>query len=226
MEPNREEVIQYFNERLDYYLGKPFKPEHNPRLKNMQTFLDFNGYNGNKILDVGCGLGVLSKYFANRGGIVTAIDVAERLLEYAQEHNNHPNITYLNQDITTYVSDEKFDYLVFCDVLEHLPKEQIFQILQRITEHNAHKGSIVIMEVPNAAFTAAMQKYYPDELQIIDNGYKMDYLISVMDYYGFIPVRIGIFRGDTNVQYDRYEFATKEQMDEYYHTELSKIYGR
>jgi len=221
-----KDVVDFYNNRLDYYLEKPFRPEDNPRIKIMQRLLDVHDYKDKTILDVGCGLGAHSKYFADRGGIVTAIDFAERLLDYAKEYNNHSNITYVSQDINAYTSNTKFDYLFFCDVLEHLPKEEIFQILQRITKHNTHKDSIVIMEVPNAAFIDAMQKYFPNKLQIIDNGYKMDYLISIMDYFDFIPVRVGIFRGDVNIQYDRYEFATKEKADEYYRIELKRIYGK
>ena len=50
---------------------------------------------GKEILDIGCGMGQHAKQYADMGAAsVLGIDISEKMLEYAQEHNGAENITY------------------------------------------------------------------------------------------------------------------------------------
>src|ERR1700722_7384167 len=48
-----------------------------------------------KILDVGCGGGILSEALAQAGADVTGIDLSQSALETAQKHQDNLNINYL-----------------------------------------------------------------------------------------------------------------------------------
>ena len=50
---------------------------------------------GKEILDIGCGMGQHAKQYADMGAAsVLGIDISEKMLEYAREHNSAENITY------------------------------------------------------------------------------------------------------------------------------------
>ena len=50
---------------------------------------------GKRVLDIGCGMGQHAKQYADMGAeSVLGIDISEKMLEYAKEHNSAENITY------------------------------------------------------------------------------------------------------------------------------------
>lgn len=75
---------------------------------------------GMKVLDIGCGGGILSEALAQLGAEVTGIDLAERNIRIAQEHARASGlaITYRYQDVTTL--NETFDLIFNMEVVEHV----------------------------------------------------------------------------------------------------------
>ena len=58
-------------------------------------FLDFAGVKaGERVLDVGCGTGVITAALAERGCMVVGLDASEPYLEGARRDQSHPNIVY------------------------------------------------------------------------------------------------------------------------------------
>ncbi|MBR0086372.1 MAG: class I SAM-dependent methyltransferase [Lachnospiraceae bacterium] len=50
---------------------------------------------GKKVLDIGCGMGQHAKQYAGMGAAsVLGIDISEKMLAFAEEHNSAENITY------------------------------------------------------------------------------------------------------------------------------------
>ncbi len=68
---------------------------------------------GKKVLDIGCGMGQHAKQYVNLGAAsVLGIDISEKMLAYAQEHNSAPNITYRRlafEDLER--MDDRFDVI-------------------------------------------------------------------------------------------------------------------
>ena len=58
---------------------------------------------GSRVLDAGCGTGVLSKALAEAGATVVGIDASEAYLQGARDRRSHPSITYEHGDIFIYV---------------------------------------------------------------------------------------------------------------------------
>lgn len=79
-------------------------------------------YKGLKMLDVGCGGGVLSEPLARLGAEVTGLDASEQLIAAAKAHAKDAGlpITYVSGYLADYKGKDKFDVIVLSEVLEHV----------------------------------------------------------------------------------------------------------
>ena len=80
---------------------------------------------GKKILDIGCGGGILAEALASRGATVTGIDLAEKSLEVARLHLLESNLEIDYQlvaaeDFAARHAGE-FDIVTCLEMLEHVP---------------------------------------------------------------------------------------------------------
>jgi len=75
---------------------------------------------GGKALDVGCGSGGrFVRILQSHGFAVTGLDVSKEMISLARK--NHPESTFLQQDICTWDTNQKFDFIVAWDSIFHLP---------------------------------------------------------------------------------------------------------
>ena len=78
-----------------------------------------------KVLDVGCGGGILSESLAKEGAEVTGIDQGENVIKIAKLHMKESglNINYKQLNIEDYFlkNKEKFDIITCLEMLEHVP---------------------------------------------------------------------------------------------------------
>jgi 2-polyprenyl-3-methyl-5-hydroxy-6-metoxy-1,4-benzoquinol methylase len=103
---------------------------------------------GNKVLDVGCAAGNLTKRIADMGFNVHAIDVLEKSIEIAKVFCNSEKITYEVKDILKEpFPKESFDCITFLETIEHVESPaQFFKEFHKILKTNGH----LIISTPNA----------------------------------------------------------------------------
>jgi SAM-dependent methyltransferase len=83
---------------------------------------------GDTVVDVGCGVGRLTRVLAGRAARVYAIDVSAEMLVQAHEHNGHlDNVEWLQGDGTTLqpIPDAGADAVVSHVVFQHIPDPRI-----------------------------------------------------------------------------------------------------
>ena len=102
-----------------------FKPLHeiNPlRLNFIKSSVNLKG---KKVLDVGCGGGILSESLASAGAEVTGIDQGDKVIQIAKLHAKESGvkIKYKHINIEDFYknTDERFDVITCLEMLEHVP---------------------------------------------------------------------------------------------------------
>jgi len=99
-------------------------------------FLDFVGIKGgNRVLDVGCGTGVITAALAERGCTVVGLDASEPYLEGARRDRSHPNIVYeLGDARRMSYADASFDACVSALAIDVIPEvDQVVREMRRVT---------------------------------------------------------------------------------------------
>ena len=103
----------------------PFRPLHELNPARLKFICDRATIADRDVLDVGCGGGILAESLARKGGNVTGIDVASRVLSIARLHLHESGLDVDYQEIT--VEDkaaekpEGFDVVTCMEMLEHVP---------------------------------------------------------------------------------------------------------
>lgn len=122
---------------------------------------------GKTMLDIGCGVGTLTKALAGAFEKVVGIDGSALKLRKAKEKNNLNNIVYKQSLIEDFNPNMQFDFIVSTNVLEHVADTAIF--LAKVKQLLAD-GGIVVMTVPNAV---SLHKRIGRHMGMIDDFYRL-----------------------------------------------------
>lgn len=100
-----------------------------------------------KVLDIGCGNGIISLHLGGYGFDVTGIDVSEKAIEQAGKNNPYSQVKFKVQSAEDLVaSGEVFDVIICSEVLEHLhDPSALIQVLYHLLKPNGR----LIVTVPN-----------------------------------------------------------------------------
>jgi 2-polyprenyl-6-hydroxyphenyl methylase / 3-demethylubiquinone-9 3-methyltransferase len=102
-----------------------FKPLHDINPLRLEHIDRIAGISGKRVLDVGCGGGILAESMATRGAKVTGIDQAEKPLKVAQLHllESGQSVDYRLTGVEAIAQSEpgSFDVVTCMEMLEHVP---------------------------------------------------------------------------------------------------------
>lgn len=102
-----------------------FKPLHDINPIRLDYITSYASLDDKRVLDVGCGGGILSEALSRAGAVVTGIDMAEKPLQVAKLHQHESNLS-IDYQLTTIESyaqhhASEFDVITCLEMLEHVP---------------------------------------------------------------------------------------------------------
>ncbi len=102
-----------------------FRPLHEINPLRLDYIDGIAALHGKKVLDVGCGGGILAEAMAARGARVTGIDLAGKPLKIAQLHllESKLDVDYRNISVEALAQEvpHSFDVVTCMEMLEHVP---------------------------------------------------------------------------------------------------------
>lgn len=99
--------------------------------------------NNIKLLDIGCGTGILSPYFSNADYI--GIDIDQKLIDFAKKR--YPDRTFLTMggEHNT-LPDSSFDFILVVGVIHHLNNTVASALLKQAQRVLRKNGTVLIIE--------------------------------------------------------------------------------
>ena len=102
-----------------------FKPLHAINPLRLGWIESITSLAGKKVLDVGCGGGILAESLSKAGGIVTGIDLSNKALKVAELHQLESNTLVQYRSISAEdlakQEPENYDVVTCMEMLEHVP---------------------------------------------------------------------------------------------------------
>ncbi len=172
-----------------------FKPLHEINPLRVNWIDEHISLAGKKVLDVGCGGGILSETMARRGAQVTGIDMGEAPLSVARLHLLESGLEVDYRQITAESlaeeSPETFDVVTCLEMLEHVPDPaSVIRACHRMVKPGGQVFFSTINRNPKAYALAIVGAEYL--LQLLPRG--------THDYKKFIrPSELGAWSRDTGL---------------------------
>jgi 2-polyprenyl-6-hydroxyphenyl methylase/3-demethylubiquinone-9 3-methyltransferase len=175
-----QEVNKFSELSSDWWnLQGAFKTLHeiNPlRLQFIQSHLSLSDA---KIIDIGCGGGILAESLAQAGAIVTGIDMSAEAIKTAQNHWENSTFAIMRPHAITYQQTtaenmaesyaNTFDALTCMELLEHVPDPvSVIQACAKLVKPGGHLFFSTINRNPKAYLFAILGAEYL--LNIIPKG--------------------------------------------------------
>ena len=151
---------------------------------------------GARILDVGCGSGWLSEYFARLGYDVTGIDISPDLIEMARErthrvpygvdHQTPLKCRFITHDVESATLAETFDAIICYDALHHFEDERA--VMSNMAAMLEYGGLLFVMEgerPPAGSQTEEELRSVMLEFETLESPFARDYLRALLQEQGF-----------------------------------------
>lgn len=108
-----EQIRQFFNAvAIDYH--------HDDSIEINKLLDSLNLEKFPRILDLGCGKGIISNKLIERNkGEVIAIDLSDKMIEFAKLENSGSKVKFINADFYEYNDDLLFDMIICFDAFPH-----------------------------------------------------------------------------------------------------------
>lgn len=177
----------------------------NTRHRQILHTLVSNGLKRNStVLEVGCGNGLLTKYIADyvKNGKVYGVDISEITINANNEkYKNVANLYFACNNMEQYKDTNTYDFIIFPDVLEHIPVENHSQLFLNL-KGNLHDNSVIFINIPHPKATEWFASNKPELLQIIDQPVYASSIVACANSIGMYLENLESY----SIAYDQPEY--------------------
>lgn len=177
----------------------------------------FNLNSSSDLLDLGCGPGLYTNRFAQKGINVTGVDFSKSSLEYARRTANL-NVNYIHKNYLDFETDQKFDLItiIMCDYSALSPNQRK-TMLEKFKYMLKPKGKVLLDvyslnyfnqkdETSTYEFNHMNGFWSPEDYYCFINTFKYDDLKVLLDKYTIIE------KNRTRVVYNWLQCFTLESL--------------
>lgn len=149
--------------------------------KNYKRFFPTDKEDG--ILDIGPGKGEMLTCLKRLGyNNLQAVDISASVVHYIKELGFNG---FIANDLPTFLKGQKYSLITMCDVVEHIPKSQIVEIMTAVRKALTPDG-VLIVQVPNMQSITANIFLYDDFTH--ETGYTERSMLQMLKLAGFSTV--------------------------------------
>jgi SAM-dependent methyltransferase len=194
------DVAEFYDDFVDYQLS--FLTTPNRRLRRVRGHLQplLVDHAPRSALDIGCGIGLMSSWLAERVSRVVGVDISPRSVEAASRLFSSPEFVVCAPPADPLPSGA-FDLVTLIDVVEHLPAGELPKLFERIGEVAAEKA-VVAVNVPSKLFALRGASD-----QVIDEALGVDEIVAAASVIGMEPLVVSRYGCETANQYVFCAFA-------------------
>ena len=143
-----DRIAKFYKQTTNYIyeLGEWHLFVDNKRESDQQLVADMQKKQPKNILDFGGGVGLMAVPLARAGFDVTLADLDGTSLDFAKfrADRHGDKLKIWKSDVEPMPPDAKYDVILALDVLEHLPKETLHQIVDKLVKLKHAKTEIII----------------------------------------------------------------------------------
>jgi 2-polyprenyl-3-methyl-5-hydroxy-6-metoxy-1,4-benzoquinol methylase len=199
MEIPKNKILDFYN-RFSNKLTKDLIYINRRHIKHFILLWQiFKKYEIENILEIGTGVGIITKFLSYKYNKITSIDISENNIKLVNKYLPS-NVSLINKSIMDYNTESKYDLILLLDTLEHIPKSyhtKLFKKLSNIMNNNAH----IIFTIPNPCYTKYIINNNPKALQVVDEMIYLDDILEICK--------------ETNLQIDEYKHFSIDRRNQY-----------
>jgi trans-aconitate 2-methyltransferase len=172
----KEQVKDYYDQYVDHQAKIGISTRHRIIHQNLRAIglkADSN------VLEIGCGIGTVSSLIIKSipQGKFVGVDISPESIATANKLNPQSNASFIVDDMSNFSHELLFDYIVFPDVLEHIPVDQHARLFENVAKVSKPSTKVLI-NIPEPNALNWVRKNRPQDLQIIDQSLSMQDLLN------------------------------------------------
>lgn len=136
-----------------------------------------NYLEGKSILDIGCGVGNLTKYIMDKGFNVEGIDLSKEMLNIAKQ--KYSDIKFYEMNMKEITLRKKYDGIMLAYSLFHLTKKEVIEVLPKYYDLLNSNGKILLI-LQYGQGERIVNEPLKEELKIFINYYSQDEIIEIL----------------------------------------------
>lgn len=181
---NSEKYLDYFFE-----FNEPTKEKYKIAAASYETNYKkfFPSDKNSRILDIGCGMGHFLYYLKTKGYTnFNGIDLGKQQIAFCKKYID---INVEKADAFEYLKDKKneFDVIIMNDVIEHIKKANVVELLEYINNSLKEEGKVII-KTPNMSNPFGLVSRYQDFTH--EAGYNESSILYILNASGFNKVSV------------------------------------
>lgn len=203
MEKAIEEFFKSRTEIDDRYVASRYRK--NDRMKYDIEYIGQYLKQDSKVLDLGCGTGLIEDEICDRVSCIVAVDKFAGFLDKAVPHTN---VVYKQSDVEDYTDTQKYDVILMYGVSIYLSDEEMDIVLNNARKMLAEDGVLIIKNQWGLNGDVKVDKYS----QQLESNYYAIYrdvnaFQALLEVHGFSAEKADIYTKEMNLWDNTHEYA-------------------